>query len=100
MFEKFDAAAKVVHTVDGNWEDKVVRVGHPVSLLRGCVHIHETGQAPAPKPASPPIFEVVTSAAGTKTVVWSGTRKGLTGALARLLAKFPGGFTIRRKKKK
>ena len=98
LFERFDAAAKIVHTVDGNWEDKVARVGHPVSLLRGCVHIHETTEAPAPKPAKPPIFEVVTSASGTTRVVWSGTRKGLTGALARLLAKFPGGITVRKKK--
>jgi hypothetical protein len=88
MFERFDAKAKMVHTIDGNWGDKVVRVAHPVSQLRGCVHIHESRDAHPVKPATPPIFEVVTSASGTQEIVWSGTRKGLTRALANLLAKF------------
>jgi hypothetical protein len=98
MLESFDARAKMVHTIDGNWGDKVARVAHPVSQLRGCVHIHESADARPAKPAKPPMFEVVTSASGTSKVIWSGTRKGLTGALARLLAKFPGGITIRRGK--
>jgi hypothetical protein len=96
LLEFYDRDTGMVTTVDGNVSDAVGRHIRPQRLLRGCIHIPEVDTKP---PAKPPLFEVATGASGHAMVVWSGTRKGLLGAMARLIAKYPGGFTIRRRKR-
>lgn len=84
-----------VPTINGNVSDRVKRVDWPRSSVRGAIHIPEKHSAPKPKP---PSFEVVTSVNGHRKIVWSGSATGLRGALARLMKRYPGDLTIRKRK--
>lgn len=96
VLEKPYRGGKYVHTIDGNWGDKVSRVAHPASLVRGCVDPVEGGVVP---PAKPPVFDVVTSASGHRKLVYSSSAKAVGKKLPKLLNRF-GGLTITRRKRK
>jgi uncharacterized protein (TIGR02594 family) len=61
-----------VKTIDGNVSDKVAIVTRKKSQVRGYIHVPEKH---GKKKRKPVLFEVVTSASGTKQVVFTG-RKG------------------------
>lgn len=95
MLEKQYDGGAFVHTIDGNWQDAVTRVAHPVNVVRGVVDPVETGTVPAAKHAK---WEVVTSASGHSKIVFASGSKGIGRKLPQLLNRF-GGVTIRRRKK-
>ncbi len=84
----------LVHTIDGNWTDRVVAVAHPTANVRGYVHIPEAGVTP---PVKNPIFEVVTSASGHTKIVYVSGARAIRRKLPELLNRY-GGITIRRRK--
>ncbi len=99
MFESYDAANGLVHTIDGNWNDRVSRATHKASNLRVGIHVPETGVASAPKP----YFVIATSVNGHRKVLFSkyATQKKVLGILPRLLTRWGmNGITIKRSKKK
>lgn len=93
ILEKKYDGGPVVHTIDGNWQDAVTRVAHPVGLVRGVVDPVETGTVPAAKHAK---WEVVTSESGHSVVVFASGSKGIGLKLPQLLNRW-GGVTIRRR---
>ena len=100
MFEKYDPATGLVHTIDGNWENKVMRATHPVSHLRTGIHVPETGVAP---PAPKPYFVIATSAGGHRKIVFSryAHQKKVLGVLPRILKRYgKNGVTVTRSKRK
>lgn len=100
MFESFDPHTGLVHTIDGNWGDRVVRATHRVGSLRVGIHVPETGTIP---PAPKPYFVIATSVNGHRKVLFSqyATEKKVRGMLPRLLKRWGvDGLTIKRSKKK
>lgn len=100
MFESFDRATGLVHTIDGNWSDKVMRATHKVGNLRVGIHVPEIGVVP---PAPKPYFTVATSVNGQRKVLFSeyATQKKVLGLLPRLLTRWGvNGITVKRSKKK
>jgi hypothetical protein len=95
MLEKPYDGGSSVHTIDGNWQDAVTRVAHPVNLVRGVVDPVEVGVTPAAKHAR---WEVVTSASGHSKLVFASGEKGVAKKLPQILNRW-GGVTIRRRKK-
>jgi hypothetical protein len=95
MLEKPYDGGSSVHTIDGNWQDAVTRVAHPVGLVCGVVDPVETG---LPEAAKPPRFEVATSANGHSKLVYVSGEKAISRKLGQLLNRY-GGVTIRRRKK-
>lgn len=91
------AGGPTFDSIDGNWHDSVTRVKHPVSLVRGVVDPPEK-QIGVIFPATPPVFEVVTSASGHAKLVYSSGAKAVGKKLPALLNRY-GGLTIKRKKK-
>ena len=90
LFERHDAKKQVVHTVDGNVSNRVQRTVRSTSTIYRVVHpLAQPG--PLPLPVKPPLYEVVTSASGTRQVVFSGRRlqaaKYVSDNLASLLKK-------------
>jgi hypothetical protein len=79
----------VVETVDGNWADRVERVNHPASSVAGAIHLPDPRERRKTKPTRPHLFEVTTSASGHRKRIYVGTRKAISGRLARLLDRFP-----------
>jgi hypothetical protein len=100
MFESYDQSKGLVHTIDGNWGDKVTRVIHKVSDLYVGIHVPETAvKVSVPKP----YFVIATSVNGHKKILFSkyATRRKVLGILPRFLVKYGvNGVTIRRRKKK
>jgi hypothetical protein len=100
MFERFDAATGLVHTIDGNWGDKVQRATHTVGGLRTGIHVPETGvQPPAPKP----YWVIATSVNGHRKILFTqyATKKRILGLLPRLLHRYGvTGVTVTRSKRK
>lgn len=100
MFESYDRRTGLVHTIDGNWNDRVSRTTHHVSRLRVGIHIPEISVIPPPPP---PYFVVATSVNGHRKVLFSqyATQKKVMGVLPRMLAKWGvNGITIKRSKSK
>lgn len=100
MFERFDHATGLVHTIDGNWGDQVQRATHRVGLLRTGVHIPEGA---VPPPAPHPYWTVATSVNGHRKLLFSkrATQKRVLGLVPRWLKNHGGGgVTIRRSKRK
>lgn len=100
MFESYDRTKGLVHTIDGNWSNKVMRVTHKIGDLRVGIHVPETGVAP---PALKPYFVIATSVNGHRKILFSqyATQKKVLGILPRLLASWgKNGITIKRSKKK
>lgn len=65
VFDRIEG--ETVHTIDGNWGDRVTPVAHKLSDVRGYVHVPEK---PVSIVVKKPAHEVVTSASGTKQVVY------------------------------
>lgn len=100
MFEKFDPSTGLVHTIDGNWGNRVTRATHRVGNLRVGFHVPEEGFLPLP---SQPYFVIATSVNGHKKILFShrATNKKILGILPRLLHRWGAdGITIKRSKKK
>lgn len=95
MLEKKYAGFGAVHTIDGNTSDMVARRVRSQFLVRGCIHVPET--TVAPKPADPPVFEVIGSESGHKIIYVSGAR-AVGRKLEQILRRHPAGVTIRRKR--
>jgi hypothetical protein len=85
-----------IHTVDGNWGDRVSRVAHPRSSVRGFVHPPHPLEAARPAPKVEPRWEVVTSASGHTKIVLAQRRKGALARALRLLRHGSNSVTIRR----
>jgi hypothetical protein len=83
-----------VHTVDGNWGDRVTPVAHKLSEVRGYVHVPEQ---PVSIVVKKPTFEVVTSASGTAQVVYVSGVNSIAKKLPGLMKRFTQ-ITIRRRK--
>jgi hypothetical protein len=88
-----------VLTIDGNVSNKVDHRARDSSLVRGGTVIRLPEKPVTTPKVRPPVFEVVTSAAGTKVIYVSGAR-AIGKRLAKFLKKYPGGVVIRRKKVK
>ncbi len=100
MFERFDAATGLVHTVDGNWDNKVMRATHKIGNLRVGIHVPETGVVPPPPQ---PYWTIATSANGHKKILFSqyAAKKKVLGLLPRLLERYgKNGITVKRSKRK
>lgn len=101
MFESFDSKTGIVHTIDGNWGDKVVRATHRVGALHTGIHVPETGKMPpAPKV---PFWTISTSVNGHRKVLFAkyASQKRIRGILPRLLTRYgKSGITIKRSKRK
>jgi hypothetical protein len=67
-----------VPTISGNYGDKVAAHVFDISLVRGFIHIPADKTVPLPKPAKPPVFEVVTSASGKRKVVYVSGAKAIS----------------------
>lgn len=85
---------KTVTTVGGNESDAVRQTVRDRTLVRGVVDPFE---AETPKPARPPLYEVVTSESGEAKVVYVSGQKAVSRKLGQILNRF-GGVTIRRRK--
>lgn len=102
MFESYDPSTGLVHTIDGNWGDRVQRATHKVSDLYAGIHVPEDPSFPhtiTPKP----YFVIATSVNGHKKILFSkfATQKKVLGILPRLLTKYgKNGITIKRSMKK
>jgi len=101
MFESFDPKTGLVHTIDGNWNNRVQRATHKIASLRTAVAIPETHRVRKPKP---PLWTVATSASGHKVVLFS-QRATETAFLKTILPPLvhrygKAGLTIRKGKKK
>lgn len=88
------ADQQLVHTIDGNWTDRVVAVAHPAPKVRGYVHIPEAAE---PRPVKPPRFEVVSSASGHEKILYVSGARAVARKLPELLNRY-GGLTIRRRR--
>lgn len=100
MFESYDHATGLVHTIDGNWNDQVMRATHRASSLRVGIHVPETGTAP---PAPKPYFVVATSVNGHRKILFSqyATKKKVLGLLPRMLKRWGiHGITVKKSKRK
>lgn len=100
MFESFDPKTGIVHTIDGNWDNRVQRATHKVGSLRTGIHVPEKGVAP---PAPKPYFVIATSVGGHKKILFSqyAHEKKIRGILPRLLHRWgANGITIKKRKKK
>jgi len=100
MFERFDPSTGLVHTIDGNWNDRVQRATHRISSLRVGIHVPEQHTVLPPKD---PYFVIATSVNGHKKILFSkrATEKKVLGILPRLVHKFgASGITIKRSKNK
>lgn len=100
MFESFDPKTGLVHTIDGNWDNQVMRATHKVGSLRVGIHVPEVHKVDPPKP---PYFVIATSVGGHRKVLFSqyATEKKVLGILPRLVKHYaPGGITIKRSKTK
>lgn len=100
MFERFDPSTGLVHTIDGNWDNKVMRATHKVANLRTGIHVSETAVLPVPKD---PYFTIATSVNGHKKILFSkrATEKKVLGILPRLVHRFgASGITVKRSKNK
>lgn len=100
MFESYDPATGLVHTIDGNWDNQVMRAIHLVSSLRVGIHVPEEAIIVKPKK---PYFVIATSVNGHRKILFSqyATQKTVMGILPRLLSKWGvNGVTIKRSKKK
>lgn len=100
MFESYDSSTGLVHTIDGNWGDRVMRVTHKVGNLRVGIHVPEEKII---LPQSIPYFVIATSVNGQRKVLFSkyATQKKVLGVLPQLLTRWgKNGITIKRSKKK
>ena len=100
MFESFDPSTGLVHTIDGNWDDQVMRATHSVRNLRVGIHVPEKGILP---PAPKPYFVIATSVNGHRKVLFSkyATQKKILGLLPRILKNYGiYGVTVKRSKRK
>lgn len=100
MFEKYDSSTGLVHTIDGNWNNQVMRATHKISRLRVGIHVPEKTMVIAPKE---PYFVIATSVNGHKKILFShrATKKKVLGLLPRLLHRYgANGITIKRSKNK
>lgn len=95
MLKSYDAKTRLVTTVDGNVSDSVAIRTRPVSMLRGVIDPPEHAPPP-PVKAKPPVFEVVTSAAGHKVIYVSGV-KAISNKLPQILKRYGKGIIIRRR---
>ncbi len=95
MLEKPYDGGRYVYTIDGNWGDSVCRPNPPhlAAIVRGVVDPPERVISPIPI-AKKPVYEVVTSANGTKVVYVSGV-KAISNKLPQLLKKYGKGIIIR-----
>lgn len=66
LWEAYDPVGKLVHTVDGNVQHRVIRCIRHENLVYRIVRVKIDVQT---KPLRQPVFEVVTSASGTRQVV-------------------------------
>lgn len=96
LLKPYDGSG-LVHTIDGNWGDKITSTTHLAKIVRGVIDPPE--QFHQIKPAKPPLFEVVTSASGHSKVVFVGKQAAVGKRVAKMLNKW-GGITIRRHKRK
>lgn len=100
MFESFDPKTGLVHTIDGNWNDQVMRATHRVGNLRVGIHVPESMHTAVPKK---PYFVIATSVNGHKKILFSqyAHEKKIRGILPRLLHRWGvNGITIKKSKKK
>lgn len=99
ILEKPIGADGLVHTVDGNVSNRVMRKTRHVSQVRGGIHIPETPVAPI-KPLPRPYWVVTTSVNGKRVVVFSkfATEKTVLGLIPRWVTKYKGGITIKKGK--
>jgi len=99
MFESYDENTGLVHTIDGNWGDKVQRATHRAMDLYAGIHIPEDGITPPVY--HKPYWVIATSANGHKKILFSeyATRKRVLGILPRLLKRYGiNGLTIKKSK--
>lgn len=68
MFERYDAKTRTVHTVDGNWQNQVQRVAHPLATLRTGIHVPEAKPAP---PVPQPFWVIATSHNGHRQLLFT-----------------------------
>lgn len=99
-----DRTHGVLHTIDGNWNDRVSEVEHPVSQVRHIWRIPgvSVAQPPVHTPKFPP-FVVATSASGHRKILFRARRKKrLLSWLGvhNLALLAPNGITITRRKKR
>lgn len=100
MFESYDAITGLVHTIDGNWGDQVIRTTHAASTLRVGIHVPET---PMPVVHHQPYWVIATSVNGHRKILFSqyAARRKVLGVLPRLLKRYGiNGITIKRSKRK
>lgn len=100
LFERYDPNTGLVHTIDGNWGDRVARATHPVRYLRVGIHVPEKKVTTLPKK---PYFVIATSVNGHKKILFSqyAYQRKVIGVLPRLLKRWGvNGITIKRSKKK
>jgi hypothetical protein len=100
MFESFDPHTGLVHTIDGNWDNKVMRATHRVANLRVGFHVPEKHTDPAPKT---PYWVIATSVNGHKKILFSdhARKKKILGLIPRMLHNYGvDGVTIKRSRKK
>lgn len=87
LAERYDGG-EWVRTIDGNWNNAVELVTHPAADVRGCIHIPYANER-KPRPARPRMFEVATSAAGHRQVVYVSSSQAIARRIAAILDHFP-----------
>lgn len=100
MFESYSPTTGIVHTIDGNWGDRVSRATHRASSLRVGIHVPEKSVTVL---AKKPYFVIATSVNGHKKILFSqyAYQKKVMGILPRILSRWGvHGVTIKRSRKK
>jgi hypothetical protein len=74
IFKSYDATAKTITTIDGNWNDAVQQAVHPVAMLKGAIVVPDTAKQVVPVvKAKPPMFDLATSHNGHVQIVATNT---------------------------
>lgn len=98
--ERYDASMGLVHTIDGNWDDCVMRVAHPASGVKGALGIHVPEKPPVKPPVVPkPFWVIATSHNGHRVLLFTqyATQARIMSLLPKLMAKYgKSGITITR----
>lgn len=99
IFERWEG--NLIHTIDGNHLNRVMRAARPWSKVAGGIHIPERIEKPVHVPR--PYWVIAGSEHGKRVLLFSkfATQKQILGLLPRLLAKYGrAGITIQRGKEK
>lgn len=92
-------AGNNVVTIDGNWNNRVMRCTHSRFHCLGGVHIPEAAKLPPPPPAPKPYWVIATDHKGKRVLLFSkfASEKTVLSLLPKLFAKYgKQGVTIKR----